>query len=130
MVSDIRGNVDQWTDELTYNEAWQILTSHRSPEGGHSPWQRHTPTTKKAGDQLPLHRRKRIEETTTYDENGNCSMLVTRGRTLNLRLSHHSTLKEAWNGRNAGRSVNGILTIRFCAKVQDRPAGPDCSLFF
>lgn len=96
--TDIRGNVDRWTDELTYNEAWQILTSHRSPEGGHSPMdEAYTYDEEGRETSYRCTGGSEIEETTTYDENGNLLYVSsTSGGTLNYEVvSTIGTLKEA-----------------------------------
>lgn len=98
VMTDIRGNVSRWTDELTYNEDWQILTSHRSPEGGHRP-RDEIYTYDEAGNELS-HRTvadNQSEETSTYDENGNLLRVsYTSGGTLQCEMvSTMGTLSEA-----------------------------------
>lgn len=68
----LQGEESRWTDELTFNEDWQILTSHRSAEGGNSPMDE-VYTYDEAGNEL-THRTSGgndSEEVSTYDEDGN-----------------------------------------------------------
>lgn len=68
----LKGEESRSVDELTFNEDWQLLTSHRTAEGGHSA-RDEVYTYDEAGNVL-THRStggNDSEEVNTYDEEGN-----------------------------------------------------------
>lgn len=94
----LKGYVSSWTDELTFNEDWQVLTSHRLGEGDNSSLDE-VYTYDEAGNEL-THRtsgRNDSEEVSTFDENGNLlQSTYTRNGKLEYKLeSTLGTLKQA-----------------------------------
>lgn len=94
----LKGDVSQWTDELTFNEDWQLLTSHRTAEGGNSA-RDEVYTYDDAGNVL-THRTtggNDSEEVNTYDEEGNLLQMryLSNGTLVYEQNSTLGTLAEA-----------------------------------
>lgn len=107
----LKGNVSSRTDELTFNEDWQVLTSHRSAEGGNSP-QDEVYTYDEAGNEL-THRTSGgndSEEVSTYDEDGNL-----------LRVTY------TWNGVLQYELVSTLGTLNEALQRQQGLAVPSAS---
>lgn len=107
----LKGTVSRRTDEMTFNEDWQILTSHRSTEGGQSSMDE-VYTYDEAGNEL-THRTSGgndSEEVNTYDEDGNL-----------LQATY------TWNGVLQYELVSTMGTLSEALQRQKNLAAPSAS---
>ena len=94
----LKGDVSQWTDELTFNEDWQLLTSHYVGEAG-STGQDEVYTYDEAGNETSCRSTgvSDWEEESSYDEEGNLLQMryLSNGTLVYEQTSTLGTLAEA-----------------------------------